>query len=63
MRDSENLSRAMQRLIDSKSLRIEMGMSARATIEKSFSVNVYSKNMEYIYEKLWRDANLFNLKN
>jgi hypothetical protein len=53
----------MQRLIDSKSLRIEMGMSARATIEKSFSVNVYSKNMEYIYEKLWRDANLFNLKN
>ncbi len=63
MKDSEQLSRAIQRLIDSKSLRIEMGRSARATIEKSFSVNVYSKNMEYIYEKLWRDANLLKLKN
>jgi glycosyltransferase involved in cell wall biosynthesis len=63
MKDAVALAQAIQRLIDSESLRITMGNNARATIEKSFSVKVYSKNMEYIYEKLWRDANVLKSKN
>jgi len=61
MKNAEQLSHAIQQFIDSKSLRVEMGMSARATVEKSFSVNVYVKNMECIYEKLWRKANVLKL--
>jgi glycosyltransferase involved in cell wall biosynthesis len=63
MRNAEELSQAIQRFIDSESLRVKMGSNARATIEKSFSVNAYSKNMAYIYEKLWRNVNALKSKN
>ncbi len=53
MRNAEQLSKAIQQYIDSPSLRKKMSSEARATIEKSFSVDIYSKRIEYIYQKLW----------
>ncbi len=54
MRNAEQLSKAIQQYIDSPGLRKKMGFEARTTIEKSFSVDMYSKRIEYIYLKLWR---------
>ena len=54
MRNAEQLSKAIQQYIDSPGLRKKMGFEARTTIEKSFSVDMYSKRSEYIYLKLWR---------
>jgi glycosyltransferase involved in cell wall biosynthesis len=54
MRNAEQLAKAIQQYIDSPSLRKKMSSEARTTIEKSFSVDIYSKRIEYIYQKLWR---------
>ena len=52
MRNAGELEKAIQKYIDSTSLRKKMSIAARETIKKSFSVDVYSKRAEYIYKKL-----------
>ena len=53
MRNAKQLAQAIQMYIDSPSLRKKMSSEARKTIEKSFSVDIYGKRAEYIYQKLW----------
>jgi glycosyltransferase involved in cell wall biosynthesis len=55
MRNADQLVNAIQNYINFPSLRKKMSSSARKTIEKSFSVDIYTKRIEYIYRKLWDD--------
>lgn len=55
MKKSDQLAKAIQKYIDSPNLRKKMSFAARKTIEKSFSVDVYSKRIGYIYQKLWSE--------
>jgi glycosyltransferase involved in cell wall biosynthesis len=58
MRNPDELAKAIQKYIDSPSLRKKMSTEARKTIERSFSVATYSNRAEYIYQKLWDAKNV-----